>query len=90
MKKIALLLFLGTIRFGFFAQNYLPFPTSSASWIDDEMNACSENHHWLDRDTIVNGLTYRKLFSVQSTTILHLIAVHIGLSLLLLQDIVGL
>jgi len=45
MKKIALLFILGTISLGFFAQNYVPFPSSNASWIDNERYPCSENHY---------------------------------------------
>ncbi|MFT5667034.1 MAG: hypothetical protein ACI9DK_001222 [Vicingaceae bacterium] len=44
------------------AQAYIPFPTTNASWIDNERYPCSENHYWLDGDTVVNGLTYNKLF----------------------------
>jgi len=62
MKKIALLFIIGAISLGFFAQNYVPFPSSNASWIDNEKYPCSENHYWLDGDTVVNGLTYHKLF----------------------------
>ena len=60
MKKIALLFILGTISLGFFAQNYVPFPSSNASWID--IVFCDEHHYELVGDTVVNGVVYHALY----------------------------
>ena len=65
MKKIILLFILGFIFKGSDAQQYYPFPTSNAFWID-EMNTgaviwpgtCSKFQHTIVGDTLINSMIY--------------------------------
>lgn len=60
MNKLVLLsVFLVGLISSLFSQNYIPFPTSNASWIDSEN--CQENHYQISGDTVINGNTFHKL-----------------------------
>jgi len=60
MNKLVLLsVFLVGLISSIFSQNYIPFPTNNASWIDSEN--CQENHYQISGDTVVNNITYHQL-----------------------------
>ncbi|MCO5257273.1 MAG: T9SS type A sorting domain-containing protein [Lentimicrobium sp.] len=74
-KKIRNSLILFTIVFSGngYAQSYMPLPDSNVLWEDWRQSAqgCDYNKVYIpdsDADTVINGLTYRKLYYHQVTT----------------------